>query len=35
MLAALARGYGDQDRSAFARISAEEAGIATGAAGQH
>jgi 3-hydroxyisobutyrate dehydrogenase-like beta-hydroxyacid dehydrogenase len=28
MLAALARGYGDQDWSAFARIAAEEAGVA-------
>jgi 3-hydroxyisobutyrate dehydrogenase-like beta-hydroxyacid dehydrogenase len=28
MLAALARGYGDQDWSAFARITAEEAGVA-------
>jgi len=35
MLAALARGYGDQDWSAFARISAEEAGIAGGPADQH
>jgi 3-hydroxyisobutyrate dehydrogenase-like beta-hydroxyacid dehydrogenase len=30
MLAALARGYGDQDWSVFARISAEEAGVADG-----
>ncbi len=30
MLAALARGYGDQDWAAFARISAEEAGLASG-----
>jgi 3-hydroxyisobutyrate dehydrogenase-like beta-hydroxyacid dehydrogenase len=28
MLAAIARGYGDQDWSAFARIAAEEAGVA-------
>jgi 3-hydroxyisobutyrate dehydrogenase-like beta-hydroxyacid dehydrogenase len=28
MLAALARGYGDQDWSAFARIAAEDAGVA-------
>jgi 3-hydroxyisobutyrate dehydrogenase-like beta-hydroxyacid dehydrogenase len=30
MLAALARGYGDQDWSVFARITAEEAGLADG-----
>jgi hypothetical protein len=28
MLAAMARGYGDQDWSAFARITSEEAGLA-------
>ncbi len=31
MLAALAKGYGDQDWSAFARITAEEAGLSDGA----
>lgn len=30
MLAALARGYGDEDWSAFARITAEEAGLVDG-----
>jgi len=30
MLAALARGYGDLDWSSFARVSAEDAGVARG-----
>ncbi|HEX9288359.1 MAG TPA: NAD(P)-dependent oxidoreductase [Anaeromyxobacteraceae bacterium] len=34
MLAAMARGYGDQDWSAFARIAVEEAGLARGGQAQ-
>jgi 3-hydroxyisobutyrate dehydrogenase-like beta-hydroxyacid dehydrogenase len=35
MLAAMARGYGDQDWSAFARITTEEAGLANGGGRPH